>query len=185
MRLGQVIEILGGRALNEFNHAREVRYGFETALLNDVLAHAKPHTTLILTEITNPQVVRTAEMVDAAGVVFVKNKTPDADTIYEAEMNLIIHADHGGQITAEVDASQVVLTAVDDGPGIADVRRALEEPGYSTVPPEIRQMGFGGGMGLNIRKCADQMRLESEPGRGTRLEMTIRLHGPSNKGEGT
>lgn len=105
---------------------------------------------------------------------------------YEAEMNLIIHADHGGQITAEVDASQVVLTVVDDGPGIADVRRALEEPGYSTVPPEIRQMGFGGGMGLkNIRKCADQMRLESEPGRGTRLEMAIRLHGPSNKGEGS
>jgi hypothetical protein len=81
MQLGQVITILGGRALNEFNHAREVKYGFETALLSDVLAHAKPHTTLILTEITNPQVVRTAEMVDAAGVVFVKSKAPDADTI--------------------------------------------------------------------------------------------------------
>lgn len=77
MRLGQVIDILSGRALNEFNHAREVEYGFETALLSDVLAHAKPGTTLILTEITNPQVVRTAEMVDAAGVVFVKERMPD------------------------------------------------------------------------------------------------------------
>ncbi len=77
MRLGQVIEILAGRALNEFNHASEVEYGFETALLSDVLAHARPHATLIVTEITNPQVVRTAEMVDAAGVVFVKNKIPD------------------------------------------------------------------------------------------------------------
>ncbi len=81
MRLGQVIEILAGRALNEFNHAREVEFGFETALLSDVLAHAKPHTTLIMTEITNPQVVRTAEMVDAAGVVFVKNKVPDEAAI--------------------------------------------------------------------------------------------------------
>jgi hypothetical protein len=81
MRLGQVIQVLGGRALNEFNHAREVEYGFETALLSDVLAHAKPHTTLILTEITNPQVVRTAEMVDAVGVLFVKNKTPDKSTL--------------------------------------------------------------------------------------------------------
>ncbi len=81
MRLGQVMQVLGGRALNEFNHAREVEYGFETALLSDVLAHAKPHTTLILTEITNPQVVRTAEMVDAAGVLFVKNKTPDESTL--------------------------------------------------------------------------------------------------------
>jgi hypothetical protein len=81
MRLGQVIEILSGSALNEFNHAREVEYGFETALLSDVLAHAKPHTTLILTEIVNPQVVRTAEMVDAAGVLFVKSKVPDASTL--------------------------------------------------------------------------------------------------------
>ena len=81
MRLGQVIQVLGGRALNEFNHAREVEYGFETALLSDVLAHAKPHVTLILTEITNPQVVRTAEMVDAAGVLFVKNKSPDKNTL--------------------------------------------------------------------------------------------------------
>jgi anti-sigma regulatory factor (Ser/Thr protein kinase) len=102
---------------------------------------------------------------------------------YEAEMNLIIHSDHGGQITAEVDASHVVLTAVDDGPGIADVKRALEEPGYSTTPPEIREMGFGAGMGLkNIRKCADQMRLESVPGRGTRLEMILRLHGSEGRG---
>lgn len=81
MRLGQVIDVVSGHALNEFNHAREVEYGFETALLSDVLAHAKSGTTLILTEITNPQVVRTAEMVDAAGVVFVKGKQPDEDTI--------------------------------------------------------------------------------------------------------
>jgi anti-sigma regulatory factor (Ser/Thr protein kinase) len=46
-------------------------------------------------------------------------------------------------------------------------------------------MGFGGGMGLkNIRKCADQMKLESEPGRGTKLEMKIRLHSRVSKGEG-
>jgi tRNA G18 (ribose-2'-O)-methylase SpoU len=81
MRLGQVMQVLSGRALNQFNQAREVEFGFETALLSDVLAHAKPHTTLILTEITNPQVVRTAEMVDAAGVLFVKNKTPDESTL--------------------------------------------------------------------------------------------------------
>lgn len=85
MRLGQIIVLVGGRALNEFNHAREVEYGFETALLSDVLAHAKPHTTLIITEITNPQVVRTAEMVDAAGILVVKNKAPDQTTVHLAE----------------------------------------------------------------------------------------------------
>ncbi len=87
MRLGQVIDLLGGRALNEFNHARQVEYGFETALLSDVLAHAIPHTTLIITEITNPQVVRTAEMVDAAGVLFVKSKMPDTGTVQIASEN--------------------------------------------------------------------------------------------------
>ncbi len=109
---------------------------------------------------TDPQIVRRA-----------------AISSYEAEMNLIIHADHGGMITAEVDAAQLKLMVEDDGPGIVDVRRALEEQGYSTTPPEIRQMGFGGGMGLkNIHKCADQMKLESEVGRGTKLEITILLH---------
>ena len=96
---------------------------------------------------------------------------------YEAEMNLIIHADHGGVITAEVDASQLRMTFKDDGPGIVDLRRALEEEGYTTTPPEIRQLGFGGGMGLkNIRKCADQMRVDSKIGIGTKLEIAIRLH---------
>ena len=96
---------------------------------------------------------------------------------YEAEMNLIIHADHGGVITAEVDASQLKMIFQDDGPGIADLRRALEEEGYTTTPPEIRQLGFGGGLGLkNIRKCADQMRVDSKVGIGTKLEITIRLH---------
>lgn len=96
---------------------------------------------------------------------------------YEAEMNLIIHADRGGRITAEVNSAHVKLVVEDDGPGIADLKRALEEPGYTTTTPEIRQMGFGGGMGLkNIRKCADQMQLESIVGRGTKLEITLRLH---------
>lgn len=109
---------------------------------------------------TEPQIVRRA-----------------AIAAYEAEMNLIIHTDHGGLITAKVDAYQLTLVVEDDGPGIADVKRALEEPGYTTTPPEIRAMGFGGGMGLkNIRKCADTMKLESEVGRGTRLEISLRLH---------
>ena len=84
MQLGEIIGILDGRALNEFNHAREVEYGFETALLSDVLSQVMPDTTLIVTEITNPQVVRTSEMVDAAGVLFVKNKMPPTETIHLA-----------------------------------------------------------------------------------------------------
>jgi anti-sigma regulatory factor (Ser/Thr protein kinase) len=50
------------------------------------------------------------------------------------------------------------------------------KPGYSTAPPEIREMGFGAGMGLkNIQNCVNEFVLESTPGRGTRLEMRIHL----------
>ena len=46
--------------------------------------------------------------------------------------------------------------------------------GYSTAPEWIRELGFGAGMGLsNIRKCADEMHLESKPGVGTRLQILI------------
>jgi anti-sigma regulatory factor (Ser/Thr protein kinase) len=40
--------------------------------------------------------------------------------------------------------------------------------GYSTATHEIREMGFGAGMGLvNIKRCVDEMRLISSKERGT------------------
>ncbi|HEX2993748.1 MAG TPA: hypothetical protein VHP14_02930, partial [Anaerolineales bacterium] len=63
----------------------------------------------------------------------------------------------------------------DDGPGIADIDLALK-PGYSTASEEIRELGFGAGMGLiNIQRCVDSMKLESVPGKGTRVKMKILL----------
>ncbi|GAB4557541.1 MAG: CBS domain-containing protein [Anaerolineae bacterium] len=98
--------------------------------------------------------------------------------IYEAEMNLIIHTLHGGTIRVEIEPNQIFMEAVDDGPGIADVELAMK-PGYSTATEEIREMGFGAGMGLkNIERCVDEMKLESELGRGTRLSMRIFLNEP-------
>lgn len=94
---------------------------------------------------------------------------------YEAEMNLIIHADEGGEIIAEIQPHVIRITAVDTGPGIPDVEQAMR-PGFSTAPNWIRELGFGAGMGLaNIKKCADSMKLESRVGTGTRLEITIYL----------
>ena len=49
-------------------------------------------------------------------------------------------------------------------------------PGYSTATDEIREMGFGAGMGLkNIERCVDEMNLESTVGRRHRLDMKIIL----------
>jgi len=93
---------------------------------------------------------------------------------YEAEMNLVIHS-HGGEIIAEICPERIEVTAVDRGPGIADVEKALE-PGYSTAAAWVRELGFGAGMGFtDIRACADQMKLNSEVGVGTRLELCFSL----------
>ncbi|MGQ9517335.1 MAG: CBS domain-containing protein [Anaerolineae bacterium] len=90
---------------------------------------------------------------------------------YEAEMNLIIHTLHGGDLIAEIHPDKVRILAVDDGPGIPDIEQAMQ-PGYSTAPDWIRELGFGAGMGLfNIKRCSDQMMLDSRVGVGTRLEM--------------
>jgi CBS domain-containing protein len=105
-----------------------------------------------------------------------------AISAYEAEMNLIIHADEGGELIAEMQPDVIRITVTDHGPGIPDVNQAMS-PGFSTAPNWIRELGFGAGMGLaNIKKCADFMKLESRAGVGTQLEIVIYLK-PESSGD--
>jgi len=95
--------------------------------------------------------------------------------IYEAEMNQIIHTDQGGLIRVEIEPHRILMQAIDDGPGIPDIDQAMQ-PGFSTAPEFVRELGFGAGMGLvNIRRCVDKMSLTSIKGKGTRLIMKIYL----------
>jgi CBS domain-containing protein/anti-sigma regulatory factor (Ser/Thr protein kinase) len=95
---------------------------------------------------------------------------------YEAEMNIIIYTD-GGDLSVLVSPKDIIVKAVDYGPGISNVKKALE-PGYSTAPDWVRELGFGAGMGLpNIKRCSDEMNLHSAIGEGTRLEFIINLEG--------
>ncbi len=95
--------------------------------------------------------------------------------IYEAEMNLIIHTDGGGTIRVQIEPHRILMQTTDDGPGIADVGKAIT-PGWSTATQEVRDMGFGAGMGLvNISRCVDKMTLDSSVGKGTKLLMEIIL----------
>jgi len=99
---------------------------------------------------------------------------------YEAEMNLVIHTDQGGEIKVEIQPDRVYILAEDQGPGISDIEQALQ-PGFSTAPEWIREMGFGAGMGLlNIKHCTDGMKLDSKPGVGTRLEMWFHIPPPES-----
>jgi anti-sigma regulatory factor (Ser/Thr protein kinase) len=65
----------------------------------------------------------------------------------------------------------------DRGPGIPDLESAMEE-GWSTATDEMREMGFGFGMGLpNIRRNSDGFDIRSEVGSGTVITSTIKLDG--------
>jgi len=95
--------------------------------------------------------------------------------VYESEMNLIIHTNNGGTLHVEIEPHKITMKAFDDGPGIDDVEKAMQ-PGFSTATEEIREMGFGAGMGLvNIKRCVNEMKLLSSKERGTQLIMVMNL----------
>jgi anti-sigma regulatory factor (Ser/Thr protein kinase)/Fe-S-cluster-containing hydrogenase component 2 len=94
---------------------------------------------------------------------------------YEAEMNVVIHAEGGGRLEAAVSDGQLDVDVVDRGPGIADVDAAMRE-GWSTASAEARALGFGAGMGLpNILRNSDRLAVTSAPGEGTRVSFSVAL----------
>ena len=95
---------------------------------------------------------------------------------YEAELNIIMYALEGWLVLS-VTPGRVHVVAEDSGPGIEDIELAMTE-GYSTATLEMRELGFGAGMGLaNIKKNTDVFLITSEVGRGTRLELTFLTNG--------
>lgn len=95
---------------------------------------------------------------------------------YEAEMNVVMYAERG-IMRINVYRDNILLTIDDKGPGIEDIELAMR-PGYSTATEEMREMGFGAGMGLpNMKKNADKFKITSEIGKGTKLEIKILLDG--------
>jgi serine/threonine-protein kinase RsbT len=92
----------------------------------------------------------------------------------EAEMNVVIYA-RAGTLYFRVNTDRIELRVEDEGQGIKDIEQAMQE-GYSTATDEIREMGFGAGMGLpNIKKNADVFHIASTVGKGTKLKMIIKL----------
>lgn len=93
---------------------------------------------------------------------------------YEAEMNLVMYATRG-KMRLTVSSEAITIDVNDEGPGIEDISLAMQE-GYSTATAEMREMGFGAGLGLpNIKRNADEFEITSEVGRGTRLHIRVNL----------
>lgn len=94
--------------------------------------------------------------------------------LYEAEVNVVAHA-YNGVIRIDIDTERIYINLTDKGPGIPDIELAMQK-GYSTATPEVREMGFGAGMGLsNIKANADNLRIQSEVGKGTTVEIEFLL----------
>ncbi len=91
---------------------------------------------------------------------------------YELEINQVIHSE-GGKMTFTIQEDSVTIEAIDTGPGIPEVEKALTE-GFSTADDWIRSLGFGAGMGLpNIKRVCDEFSINSAPGTGTAIRCTI------------
>ena len=87
---------------------------------------------------------------------------------------MVIHA-NGGVIDVEITPECIHMFLKDRGPGIKNVSLAMEE-GYSTASDQVRELGFGAGMGLpNMKKYADYINIDTEVGVGTTVEMIVNI----------
>ena len=93
MKIREIIEILNAKLLtDEADLDTEIYSACGSDMMSDVLAYVK-NQALLLTGLNNPQVVRTASMMDILCVVFVRGKRPDANMIQLAQdLDIIILA---------------------------------------------------------------------------------------------
>jgi predicted transcriptional regulator len=85
MKLGKVLKIIDGKAISrDVDLDQEVKMGCGADLMSDVLAFTHDGT-LLMSGLTNPQVVRTAEMAGIGAIVFVRGKIPPPETVALAE----------------------------------------------------------------------------------------------------
>lgn len=95
-----------------------------------------------------------------------------AIAMYEGEINMVIHA-NGGTIDVDISPESVVAVLKDTGPGIPDLDKAMQE-GFSTASNSVRELGFGAGMGLpNMKKYTDKMEIDTVPGEGTTVTLSV------------
>jgi len=94
---------------------------------------------------------------------------------YEAEMNVVMYAKRA-TLDFSITPEKVIIILRDEGPGIKDIEKAMTE-GYSTATDEMREMGFGAGMGLpNIKKNSDELDIKTEISKGTELHIKTSLN---------
>ena len=95
-----------------------------------------------------------------------------AIAMYEGEINMVIHGG-GGKAIVDIDVDHIDIQLIDHGKGIENIELAMT-PGWSTAEEDVRSLGFGAGMGLpNMKKYADELKIESEVNVGTTVTMSV------------
>lgn len=85
MKIGKIVELLDAEVLSgEDMMNTHVYSACGSDMMSDVLAFVKEQG-LLLTGLLNPQVVRTAEMMDMRAILFVRNKQPNEEILALAE----------------------------------------------------------------------------------------------------
>ena len=92
--------------------------------------------------------------------------------VYEGEINMVIHGG-GGVIDVWAKPEEIRMVLTDQRDGIKNIEEAMRA-GFSTATEFVRDLGFGAGMGLpNMKQYSDELLVESEPGKGTRVTMRV------------
>ena len=84
MKIREIAELLQAQVLSGGDSSAEVSSACGSDMMSDVLAYVKDQAVL-LTGLVNPQVVRTAQMMDMVCIVFVRNKQPTPEMIALAQ----------------------------------------------------------------------------------------------------
>jgi predicted transcriptional regulator len=81
MKLKEIMELLDGELLTSEEHLEnEIDCAFGSDLISDILMCSK-EATLLLSGLTNPQIIRLSDMIDLLGIVFVRGKRPPQEII--------------------------------------------------------------------------------------------------------
>jgi len=92
MKVSEAVALVEGQFFNgEDKSEREIASACGADLMSDVMAFVKDRV-LLLTGLVNPQVIRTAELLDIHAIIFVRGKSPSRDMIEMAEESDIILA---------------------------------------------------------------------------------------------
>ncbi len=96
--------------------------------------------------------------------------------VFEAEVNVIAHS-FGGRIVCDLEEEEITIQVIDTGPGIPNLDLAMTE-GWSTASEQVRELGYGAGMGLpNIKKHTDELEIVSGKDSPTKISMKFYYRG--------